>query len=625
MVLAVFGRPSGVGMRVECRRPPVALGVDTIGDVSLAVQPLKRRSRIPSVALGLLLAAAAAAAAPSSPLLPGPTTGLGTAVAALAFAAAFLAAFRYPVPAFYAALALIVLDGAIRKWAYNDITVFLLKDFVLLGVYVAIIPGITRDRLARPWWLLVPLGALVVLVLLSVARSGSLSQAAIGVRSYLVYVPLLWVAPAVVDRRGRATALLALVAGIGFAESLFGIVQTLAGHGVLNKMVSGALTAEVTVAGAAYLRPTGTLMQSASFAYLLALALVVGGVLLAWSSDRRLQVLGLATVFGVSVGLVYSAARTLLISMALVLVGLLVLLVVRRRWVFAAAVPVIVVVGMIGGIRGIPVLDAHVVPTVRGWFETPPPPLTQAELRQLTPVRVRLLSGGDPLNLRFSPRRVPVSAVPTGEMLLTAYTPDGEPFRIVAYVGRLRHAAAFAAAHSGGAQLTIPAREPDKGGISSDVTDGLLSRAIALNAAGVPGTSIWTIRIRPQVRLIEHQRLLGHGTGTMSLGAEYANPNVAFQAEGSFSKYAFELGLPGLVLMLWFLGALVFLALRGAVRARGWEAPIAGVGAAMAILVPLWMTIAFASDAPLAAALFYMFAGLAVVAPRPAVAAADAV
>src|SRR5207244_3383141 len=112
-----------------------------------------------------------------------------------------------PLDALLGLIALVVLEGAIRKWAINNVVVFLAKDFVALGIYAAVLPRAQGATLRRPWWLIAPLAGLAVLALASIVRTPSISQAVIGIRSYFVLVPMLWVAPALITTRRRAYAL----------------------------------------------------------------------------------------------------------------------------------------------------------------------------------------------------------------------------------------------------------------------------------------------------------------------------------------------------------------------------------------------------------------------------------
>jgi hypothetical protein len=486
-----------------------------------------RRGRQPGLlaaqaALGLVLAVFAASAAPSSALLPGPNGGVEQGVAMLAFCAIFAVGLAFPVPGLYAAIALTVLEGAIRKWVVNDVTVFLLKDFLLIGVYAAVLPKLSRRELRRPWWLVVPLGLLLILALVLSMRSPSYTTALIGLRSYSIYVPLLWVAPAIVDRERRARALLVLILALGIFESALAIAQALAGPGELNKLVSGAVAGVLVVGGIPYLRPTGTFMQVGNLSSYLVFVALAAFATLAWRRDPREVVTAVVALLMVGGAIVYSAARTLLVSMLLIiLVAVFGAFAARRSRRIVSVGAAAVTVGVVLGVFMVPWLNAH----------------------------AHIFSSGGGTSI-------------SGDRVHDSQAAGG-------FLGRAADVGA------------------DRGGL-------------------------WRGRVRPGFVVIGHQGLVGHGTGTMTLGLEYAAGSGALGAETSYAKAASELGLPGLVMFVWFVGALLLLALRGFwSAAASWERACAAVGLGAAVLVPLWMILIFSLDLPIVAELYYVFTGLA--------------
>jgi hypothetical protein len=155
--------------------------------------------------------------------------------------------------------------------------------------------------------------------------------------------------------------------------------------------------------------------------------------------------------------------------------------------------------------------------------------------------------------------------------------------------------------------VTSPtATEAEGNGASS-----LLSRAVGIQSTS-DASSVWQTRLKPQLQLIAHQRLLGHGTGTMTLGAEYSTPSVVFPGESDYGKLAWELGLPGLALFVWFVGAALFFSLRGYRASTDWRKATTMVGLGAAGLLSLWMLITFAFDTPIVGEVFYLFIGLAI-------------
>ena len=599
--------------------------------MSVALRHLEPRRRLGSafVAAGLLLAVGAAVAAPSGTLLPGPTSAAAEALAALVLAATFAVGVRLPVVSFFGAIVLAVVDGAIRKWIYNDIVVYLLKDFLLLGVYAAVIPRLTRQKLARPWWFLAPLGLWLLLAVVYVARSPSLSQAAIGLRSYFIYVPLLWAAPAIVDRRSRAIRLLALLCWLGIGEALLGLVQSLAGPGVLNKLVSGAGIAIVTANGQPRIRPTGTFMQTGAFSFMFVLALVAALTLIVWAPTRRDRWLATAAIFAVAGSTTFTGARTLLVS-GLLAIGACVLVALGRRDLrLAFVVPLVAALGIAVAVTGIPLLDRHVAPAVKSWFVVPPPRLTVHALDKLIPVVLRD-DNNQKSTVRIQRRDLGAANGRSGRINLDAWKSDGTKVEIKISAAAVRQIAAGVAGASGVSSTskpaassgTAPASKP--AAVSKPVvapgfimtpeagTTGFLTRSVDVGTAASPASgSLWSTRVRPLFDLVTHPSFTGHGTGTMTLGAQYANPQATFLGESSYKKAAWELGLPGMVVFIWFAVAALVLCVLGAVRSSGWQRVCAATGVGVSTLLLLWMVLTFALDDPLVGQVFYAFTGLA--------------
>ncbi len=604
------------------------------------------RSRRASLLAGAALALVAAVAAPSTELLPGPHGPARTALSALVLLGAFAAGRARPLHALYGLVALTVLEGAIRKWIVNEITVFLAKDFLLLGLYAAVLPRLSLSEWRRPWWLVAPLAGIVVLALVHLPRSDSLSQAAIGLRSYILYVPLLWVAPYLISGRKRALGLLGLVLGLAAGEAVLATIQALSGPGVLNKLVSGALQGMITLQSKAYIRPSGTFMQVGVLSAFLFFGLLVAFALIAVHRRGRLLRASFAAVVFISWGIVYTSARSLLGSALLAFGALTLWLLWQRRLVSLVAVPASFALGIL--------LLFNVIPAVRdagdslvGWYKH----------RGYEKVNVTV-SAGQTVEVRLDPKlkvkleaalsavgrpaggSTPVPTTPAATTpapttpaettpAATTPAPAGTPKEVTVRGIDLKGAEVVVVvtlSERGAAKVvvsrqvdTIPALDEQGHIVDIEVSKaneispvgGFLGRAADFNKAG--GTSgIWSGRIRPQFELISHQRLVGHGPGTMTLGSEYANPSGQFQGESMYSKAAWELGLPGLALFLWYLAALLVLTARGIVRAEEWQRAVAVVGLGATALLPLWYVLTFALDFPIVGILFGLFAGCAV-------------
>lgn len=510
------------------------MGFSTLGAMSVAQSNDPSRRRHALLAAGVALAAAAALAAPSSPLLPGPDTRLEEAVTWLALSVAFAAGVAFWRAGIYLLIAAIMLEGAVRKWIANDIAIFMVKDFFLLGVYAAVLPTLRRAELRRPWWLLAPLAALVALALVHVARTDGVEQAAIGLRSYVLYVPLLWVAPKLLPRTRQWVALAVAIVVVGAAESVLGAIQTLTGGDFINRLTTGTLPALVTHGNVAYLRPTGTFLQVGTFTAFMFFPVVVVLAAVAWAPRNRVLWSLLAlTVLG-TWGVMLGASRALTWTSVAAAVGFLAIALARRRFLPVALLALAVVVG-ITLFRNLPLGDDE--------FE-----------RNVT------------------------------------YT----------YIDREGKVTEQTVSIGSGNAAAVSRASVDKGR-RTDATDFV--------GGGMPHN-----RIDEQLRVITSQGLVGHGTGTMTLGSGYvAAQKGALAGEGMYSKVAWELAWPGLVAFCLFLAAMFVAALRGAVRTRGpAERWLASLAVAVAVLVPGWSVLVFALDYPIVASLYYSFVGYAV-------------
>lgn len=101
-----------------------------------------------------------------------------------------------------AALVLVVVEGALRKWALPQASflLFFVKDFVLLGAYVKFFGPSVQKQIAIPG-----IRNIAVIIGLTLAWGivqafnpslGSLEIGILGLKNYFLYIPLLWIVPA---------------------------------------------------------------------------------------------------------------------------------------------------------------------------------------------------------------------------------------------------------------------------------------------------------------------------------------------------------------------------------------------------------------------------------------------
>jgi hypothetical protein len=315
----------------------VGIAVQDSPPMTTAVHsPTLRRG---AIAAGvLLLAALTPVLSPSSVVLPAPDTLAARCLGAVALAAAFALGFARPRPAFYALVIVVALEGAVRKWLVNDVVVFVFKDFLTLGIYAAVLPTLSRSAWRRPWWVLVPLGALLALALASCAGSNSFAQAAIGLRAYAIYVPMLWAAPGLLDSAARVRKLLWTLIGVGILESIVAAVQSLTGSQWLNEQVPGVLPATVVTNGLSQLRPTGTMPSVATLATFLLFSVLSALALVAHERRPRPLALTLGALFVLAWGVIYTASRVVFLPSVGCALLLIAYLLCRRRPLAAAGV-----------------------------------------------------------------------------------------------------------------------------------------------------------------------------------------------------------------------------------------------------------------------------------------------
>jgi hypothetical protein len=492
------------------------------------------RRHVVALGLGGLLAVTASVLAPSSALLAAPDAAVEYVLAALVLGGAFALGYAFPQPAFFGLVAVAVIEGAVRKWVLNDVVVFLVKDFLALGIYAAVLPGLRREEWRRPWWLLAPLGGIVLLVILYMPRAGSWSQAVIGLRGWTIYVPLLWVAPRLLATRARTLGLVLLVLVAGIFEAIFAAVQSLSGNAELNKLLPGTLPPLVTDAAGAvsYLRPSGTMLQVGAFAVLILFAVLCAYALVAATSRRTLVALGAAAPAALIFAIVYAGGRALFLGVAGASVALAAYLIWRRRFGAFAAVVVSVAAG-------------YLILAVQ-----------------------------------------PYGGANGDERQRIAYTVLDEEGRVLR------------------SEVEVGAGAP---------RGGYVSRATAIEQGDVGAVpSVYTsTRIRNQLLFVKDQPVVGHGTGTMTLGSEYVLPGRRLAAESVYAKAAYELGLPGFVLLAWLFGALIVATAVGAVMTLDWRRAAALVGFGAACVIPVWCVFNFTLDMPIAAILYWSFAGIA--------------
>jgi hypothetical protein len=227
--------------------------------------------------------------------------GLGDALASgktnlvtlIAVAATFALSFAFWRQAVYGVLVIVFVEGYLRN-LFNDPAVLLFKDLALLAIYMRVIGDRVHRRLSilpsSPIALPLAVFAGIVFVQMANPHVTSFQQTLVGVRTWLYYVPLYFVAREMIaneaDLRRFAWFILVCAVPIG----MLGFYQYVAGSDAYANLGPGFANATFIAGDGASVifRPNATFAWSSNFALFLALAtLLCLGLLLGSRGHKR--------------------------------------------------------------------------------------------------------------------------------------------------------------------------------------------------------------------------------------------------------------------------------------------------------------------------------------------------
>ncbi|WP_103668172.1 hypothetical protein [Pseudanabaena sp. BC1403] len=157
-------------------------------------------------------------------------------------------------------LVIVLIEGALRRWAFPQVKdlIYFLKDFILIGAYIGFAsrPRQLEDR--YPFIKELSLVIAIVCFLQSFNPSlGSPIIGLLGIRAYLLYIPLIWIIPHLFDSESELYDFLRNYLLLLIPICILGIVQFFSPiDSPLNIYVSGS-EAEIATAGE-FVRITGT-------------------------------------------------------------------------------------------------------------------------------------------------------------------------------------------------------------------------------------------------------------------------------------------------------------------------------------------------------------------------------
>ena len=252
--------------------------------------------------------------------------------------AALALAFLFWRPAVYVVFIVLCVEGFLRN-ALDTPTVLLVKDLLLAGIYLRVLGRAMQREGARPATspLKLPLAVFVAIVFVQMFNPNvaSIGQALVGVRTWLYYVPLYFVAKEMIrsdqDRRRFGFFIL----GCASVASIVALVQYVwgpAAYAALGPAFANALFVTGGDNGLIY-RPASTFAFSSHFAAFLGLAtlLATGSI---FASTGRARLLSLAVFVLLIITNIIENQRTLFV----LLPPLIVLVFALRRSVGPAMV-----------------------------------------------------------------------------------------------------------------------------------------------------------------------------------------------------------------------------------------------------------------------------------------------
>lgn len=226
-----------------------------------------------------------------------------------------------------AALIIVVLEGALRKWALPQASqlIYFLKDFILIGAYLKFFFFSQEQhfQVVRQSWIvpILGLGFFWCFVQAFNPSLGSFIIGIFGLKNYFLYVPLLWLVPALFQteedllRFLRSYLLLLIPVGLLAITQFFSPIDS-----PLNIYAWQDGEIGVAVGGdGKSVRVTGTFSYIAGYTIFLGFCLCLLLPILSFKQPRGWQQLVLAEVLIIAITTFMTAARGLLFTVMLLI------------------------------------------------------------------------------------------------------------------------------------------------------------------------------------------------------------------------------------------------------------------------------------------------------------------
>lgn len=225
------------------------------------------------------------------------------------------------------ALVLVIIEGALRKWVLpqSSEVVYFLKDLFFIGSYIhyfSFLP-ISRTIIAKQ-------RTIAILVLLSFAwclfqvfnpSLGSVLAGVLGLKSYFLYIPLIWMVPSLFNSRQELYNILRFYLILAFPVGLLGIVQYYSpSFSPINVYASGEEASAFVGSGLNQrVRVSGTFSYLGSYAVYVQFCLCLLVPFLQSKQSKLWELFCIATSLLVVVNILMTGSRTPVIATCFVI------------------------------------------------------------------------------------------------------------------------------------------------------------------------------------------------------------------------------------------------------------------------------------------------------------------
>ena len=232
------------------------------------------------------------------------------AILALPMAIGLIAKWRW---AFYLVIVLLVFEGMFRN-LFNQVTILLVKDIVVALTYLGFtlefgpqLLELLRTRLKSFWFLLMGLLVYSIVEILNPDLASPIIGL-IGLKSFLFYVPLFFVAYFLFDQPDKVYHFIILVLGLAIISCLLGAFQYFGGEAVIRLFQPVHVFVSHSNLATYYKLP-GTFASPGNFVAYLGLAFSLAMGLLYSKTKQRLNWFSVVTITTICISFVLTTQR----------------------------------------------------------------------------------------------------------------------------------------------------------------------------------------------------------------------------------------------------------------------------------------------------------------------------